>query len=484
MARRYNRAEKEKWAVPLTPPPKRPPVRIPANNTEDLVAANRLTIIGRVTNPTLQKLRVLPSADIIEVEFEYIKIEKHCFTCFSLFHEECDCPHRDPRAPAPKDRTLGIIQAIALQRIEAEKRRHDERRGFRRPDDTRSSFNSQDNRYSQSRRDHPSNNYHHERRDDRRQPFISSRTARPNTSYRRNNSSTIVADRTRNDAVSHSNQSPLQRSDKRDGEALTLRRNSTQHAPQNSINTPPPRSVKERLGAPPGATEDVNSGSRDRRSALERISSPIAPEDTSNRKAPSFENGRLQEAGLITEEEETEHMEQELRIEEVSQNRVPATLRLGGSKAGPSNKSSRTIPVSAQSKTASKRKVSKTLRKRVACSPLSGLNVRKSTVTNTGSTTRRKLLADRVTDATVNAQRYHIYPLSPLFMEHRHKHRGLFRFNRALVEKDEIRQLVEESWNNSPIDSVISKLNACRRSIIQWTKEQHNQSHIAIKSSQ
>ncbi|CAN6874130.1 unnamed protein product [Brassica oleracea] len=315
MARRYNRAEKEKWAVPLTPPPKRPPVRIPANNTEDLVAANRLTIIGRVTNPTLQKLRVvldfmtqvwnlesradgrvlgldkfqvkfeseadllavlekgpyhykrwmlllqrwepivskrfpsnisfcvrihgiplhywhdstiktigtelgpctifyvkeakirvevnglqplimnleieLPSADIIEVEFEYIKIEKHCFTCFSLFHEECDCPHRDPRAPAPKDRTLGIIQAIALQRIEAEKRRHDERRGFRRPDDTRSSFNSQDNRYSQSRRDHPSNNYHHERRDDRRQPFISSRTARPNTSYRRNNSSTM-----------------------------------------------------------------------------------------------------------------------------------------------------------------------------------------------------------------------------------------------------------------------------------------------------
>lgn len=43
---------------------------------------------------------------------------------------------------------------------------------------------------------------------------------------------------------------------------------------------------------------------------------------------------------------------------------------------------------------------------------------------------------------------------------------------------------MEESWNNSPIDSVISKLNACRRSIIQWTKEQHNQSHIAIKSSQ
>ena len=527
MARRYNRDEKEKWAAPPTPPPKRPPVRIPANNTEDLVAANRLTIIGRVTNTTLQKPRAvldfmtqvwnlegrvdgrvlgldkfqvkfetetdlrtvlekgpyhykrwmlllqrwepivserfpsnisfcvrihgiplhywhdstikiigeelgpctildvkeakirvevnglqplimnmeieLPSADIIEVEFEYIKIEKHCFTCFSLFHEECDCPHRDPRTPAPKGRTLGITQAIALQRIEAEKRRHDERRGFRRSDDSRPPINSHDNRYSQLRRDQPSDNYYYERREDRRQPSIFSRTARPNTSYRRNNGSTMqyrVVDRTRNDAVSHSNQSPLQRSDKRDGEAMNLRRTSTEHAPQNSINTPPPRSVKERLGAPQGTTEDANSGSRDRRSALERISSPLAPEDASNRKAPSFENGRLQEAVLTTEEEGTEHREQELHIEEASQNRVPANLRLGVSKAGPSNKKRGTIPVSTQSKTAGKRKVLRTPRKRVACSPLSGLNIRKSTVINTVSTTRRKLLADRVTDAT------------------------------------------------------------------------------------
>ncbi|KAG5387694.1 hypothetical protein IGI04_029235 [Brassica rapa subsp. trilocularis] len=360
MARRYNRDEKEKWAAPPTPPPKRPPVRIPANNTEDLVAANRLTIIGRVTNTTLQKPRA---------------IEKHCFTCFSLFHEECDCPHRDPRTPAPKGRTLGITQAIALQRIEAEKRRHDERRGFRRSDDSRPPINSHDNRYSQLRRDQPSDNYYYERREDRRQPSIFSRTARPNTSYRRNNGSTMqyrVVDRTRNDAVSHSNQSPLQRSDKRDGEAMNLRRTSTEHAPQNSINTPPPRSVKERLGAPQGTTEDANSGSRDRRSALE-----------------------LQEAVLTTEEEGTEHREQELHIEEASQNRVPANLRLGVSKAGPSNKKRGTIPVSTQSKTAGKRKVLRTPRKRVACSPLSGLNIRKSTVINTVSTTRRKLLADR-----------------------------------------------------------------------------------------
>ncbi|KAG2250484.1 hypothetical protein Bca4012_097920 [Brassica carinata] len=35
---------------------------------------------------------LLPSGETTEVEFEYFKIEKHYFTCFSLFHEEKDCP--------------------------------------------------------------------------------------------------------------------------------------------------------------------------------------------------------------------------------------------------------------------------------------------------------------------------------------------------------------------------------------------------------
>lgn len=75
----------------------------------------------------------LPSEEIIYVEFEYIKIEKHCFTCFSLFHEETDCAHRDRNAPHAKNQKLGITQCLSLQRIEAEKRRHDDRRGYQRP---------------------------------------------------------------------------------------------------------------------------------------------------------------------------------------------------------------------------------------------------------------------------------------------------------------------------------------------------------------
>ncbi|KAF3525408.1 hypothetical protein F2Q69_00046137 [Brassica cretica] len=64
----------------------------------------------------------LPSDDIITVEFEYIKIEKHCFTYFSLFHEDENCPVK-PRHSLPiKERKLGITQRIALQRIEADNR--------------------------------------------------------------------------------------------------------------------------------------------------------------------------------------------------------------------------------------------------------------------------------------------------------------------------------------------------------------------------
>lgn len=66
--------------------------------------------------PLTMKLEVrLPSDEITTVEFEYLKIEKHCFTCFSLFHEEIDCPSKPRIYIPPKERKLGITQRIALQ---------------------------------------------------------------------------------------------------------------------------------------------------------------------------------------------------------------------------------------------------------------------------------------------------------------------------------------------------------------------------------
>ncbi|KAF3605769.1 hypothetical protein DY000_02051308 [Brassica cretica] len=59
MDRRYSRSEKGKWQAPPELPAKRPPVRIPATDCEDLIEANRLTVIGRVTNPLIQKPRAV-----------------------------------------------------------------------------------------------------------------------------------------------------------------------------------------------------------------------------------------------------------------------------------------------------------------------------------------------------------------------------------------------------------------------------------------
>ena len=74
-------------------------------------------------------------------------------------------------------------------------------------------------------------------------------------------------------------------------------------------------------------------------------------------------------------------------------------------------------------------------------------------------------------------------PMITYFNADRPKKAGLFRFNRTLVGNEEVSQLIESTWNHSPIDSVIKKLNACRRSIIQWTNEQQNQSNMIIKTS-
>lgn len=45
-------------------------------------------------------------------------------------------------------------------------------------------------------------------------------------------------------------------------------------------------------------------------------------------------------------------------------------------------------------------------------------------------------------------------------------------------------ELVEESWNHDPLAVIIAKLNAYRRSIIQWTKEQNSKSNLLIIATQ
>ncbi|KAG2313585.1 hypothetical protein Bca4012_028119 [Brassica carinata] len=70
------------------------------------------------------------------------------------------------------------------------------------------------------------------------------------------------------------------------------------------------------------------------------------------------------------------------------------------------------------------------------------------------------------------------------FNADRPKKRGMFRFDRALTEQEEITQLVDKAWNTSPLDTVIAKLSSYRRNIIIWAKEKQIQSNVLIKLKQ
>lgn len=59
MAHRFSRSENGKWKDERPPPPKKPPVRIPESNVSDLIDRHKYTLIGRVTNPKIQKTHAL-----------------------------------------------------------------------------------------------------------------------------------------------------------------------------------------------------------------------------------------------------------------------------------------------------------------------------------------------------------------------------------------------------------------------------------------
>ncbi|CAF2141774.1 unnamed protein product, partial [Brassica napus] len=136
---------------------KKPLVRIPDSNVADLIEKNKLTLIDatieaigaalgpiEVREPDKARLRVhvngleplimkmdlqLPSSDVVEVELDYEKLDKHCFLCKSLTHEKDDCPLRhDARYNVNEKTELGISQRNALERIAEGRRRQDDRR--------------------------------------------------------------------------------------------------------------------------------------------------------------------------------------------------------------------------------------------------------------------------------------------------------------------------------------------------------------------
>ena len=542
MARRYTRSDKEKWVAKPSPPPKKSPIRIPASNNEALIAQNKLTLIGRVTNTRFQRPRAvvdimpqiwnlegrvegsdlgpelfqfrfesendllsvlakgpyhhkrwmlliqrwepiisptfpsiisfwirihgiplhywtdealhtigkalgavstrdvrearirvdinglqplemkseieLPSGEVTEVEFEYLKIEKHCFTCFSLFHEETDCPRRSRHDPPAKNRKLGITQAIALERIEADKRRHDERRGYRPPDSrqaplriegherSRQSHRYSDNRVSQDPSRQETSNY-----------TKYSNTSRPsvvlkNSDYHNNRSRREYVPRA--DSYQSRSIPPFRRRElttvQTKAHALSPNRHMGTSSPlrncESSEHTPSPRPRREPMrNGPEPVMASLSQKSQERRSALERIAEPDLRDQLERRGSLSGDSGKLFEITARPDDSLpqiptlTENMIQ-------SASRNSALQRLGGlASLGSRERTWEMLQTLADSPTAAepamstqgiKRKQTKATGKRkVARSPLQGLNLRKSRVVPSLNPPRKKLCTDK-----------------------------------------------------------------------------------------
>ncbi|KAJ0230083.1 hypothetical protein HA466_0311140 [Hirschfeldia incana] len=236
----------------------------------------------------------------------------------------------------------------------------------------------------------------------------------------------------------------------------------------------PTRSLRDRLGAG-SVHQGTNSRLKERRSALERISETPLQTQTA-RVSPTFESGRLQLPDTNMEDANPEPLVPS--EDPLSTERIPATCRLGSSKVDTSRRG--TVPLAPRSKAVHKRKVTKTPRKRITRSPLLVPNLKK-TVTARASTSTRRLL---VVDKDVNLPCDKVGTSQRGTTGQRKKNGQPSTVFIPGSTRDEVSQLVDSAWNSSPLDTVITKLNECRRSIIRWAKEKQEQSNLVIKSRQ
>ncbi|CAA7018096.1 unnamed protein product, partial [Microthlaspi erraticum] len=77
-------------------------------------------------------------------------------------------------------------------------------------------------------------------------------------------------------------------------------------------------------------------------------------------------------------------------------------------------------------------------------------------------------------------------PLVTVFDSTKRKGSGIFRFDRRLRGKPEVTPLISEAWGNpsSPAPPIYVKLSDCKRTIIQWTREQNATKTARNKASQ
>ncbi|KAL0877484.1 hypothetical protein Bca101_027189 [Brassica carinata] len=339
----------------------------------------------------------LPSDDIIEVELEYEKLEKHCFLCKSLSHEDEKCP-APPLPVADRDRSrFNISQQNTLDRIEEGRKRQADRKYSRMQQRSHregarwTNYKENDSRGDRfSRENHSrllserSSGFEENRRryDDR--PNL--RTARPASSirspYRRvskERSSTCHSSQDRNDHVVSSKE--IRITPTRD-----VRTNS-RRSPQAEVAWVPRNSLASRLSDP----RDFLDASEERIPVKDRLSIHTQRTSKSDLRE-SLSGSKIHQAGRIGPGERSP-------IRTLSEDRIHVSLRLGTLLSETESDDPTFVPTDlpALPTAEGKRKLLKSQKgKSVANSPLNGTSTKRRRVSKVNASPRRKLMMDAI----------------------------------------------------------------------------------------
>lgn len=251
------------------------------------VTKGRIRVLINGLRPLDRLLEVsLPSGDIKEVELEYEKLEKHCFSCRSLSHEQDDCSSKPSTGQGP----IGINQSRTLEKLAERRRRTDARTGRHHSSPNRSLVPSYGGRSYQGTGEphlrHSNHSYDRGHRTEKRYETSNRRLPSPpkRSPLRRHET-------TRKEVWVPRKENPLGvivGTDPRGSGRLSIRTSRQVLSPQTS-HTPSPRPHREPMLPLAGANSDhSNSNSRVRRPALERIS-PAASLNASSERRPALE---------------------------------------------------------------------------------------------------------------------------------------------------------------------------------------------------
>ncbi|CAN7034635.1 unnamed protein product, partial [Brassica rapa subsp. trilocularis] len=290
---------------------------------EDIPQGRVRVDIDCLKNLEMQLPVQLQSGEVFNVDLEYENLQKHCFYCYSLFHEEDDCPSK-PVSTRTSTHELGISQQNTLRSLEDHRRRQDSRRA---------PTSQMRNSGSLPRDDHAVS-----QRSTTSRPSYPER--RPYHDYARHQSSYDP----RAVGRAQDRRPTFERRELRDHSSTHSSREYHLHGdrPQysQSSRTPPPNPAREPMELPviPERGEII-SHSSERRSALERIERPHQEPLRSGGLSTSL-IARLQDVEVNYEQGDLRNKLNEgsagskqnqspARDHPVSGQRVPATLRIG-----------------------------------------------------------------------------------------------------------------------------------------------------------